>query len=129
MITGYDIYKYFNLKSTDHLYGVYVGVQEIRKIYAPIKIGRCSNPHALQRGRSQGGANWWFITYYLLDNNDQTWEVERALKPALKEYSIKALQRQRELYSLTPQQAAFYIESTLIQLSLPVQNIVDLMSS
>ena len=122
--TGHDIYAYLNLKSTDSLYGVYAGWQQIGLTKAPIKIGRSKNPHAIQRGRSQGGADWWYGCYYLLDNNALTYTVERELKLLLKDQRKAGTQRQTELYNFGIPRAISSIESTLTKLNLPIVNIL-----
>ena len=74
MITGHEIHEYLGLTSTQDCYGVYAGFQEIDGHRACTKIGRSKNAQAIQRGRAQGGANWWFESYfsYLNVPSDQT---------------------------------------------------------
>jgi len=122
--TGHDIYALLNLKSTDSLYGVYAGWQQIGGTKAPTKLGRCKNPVALQRGRSQGGADWWFGCYYLLESNELTRTVERALKRALHNQRKAGTQRQTELYSFGMPRAISSIESILQKHNLPIDNIL-----
>ena len=113
MVTGHDIYKHLGLSSTEDLCGVYIGWQQIGKKQAPLKIGRSKNAQAIQRGRAQGGAEWWFGAYFLLPDNDATRIVERQMKYTFKEYNIKGTQRQTELYSLEAGQAKLEIASPL----------------
>jgi hypothetical protein len=86
-------------------YGIYVGFQEIDGTLGPTKIGRAINVRALQRGRSQGGANWWFYAWWPLVNREETYSIEKLLKNNLSDYKIKGFQGQKELYSLTPYNA------------------------
>lgn len=79
-------------------YGVYLGVSEIDGHLSAAKVGRCINVRALQRGRNQGGANWWFIGFWPLQCKEETHEVEAELKAALKAYRTPGRQGQRELY-------------------------------
>ena len=101
MVTGHDIHHYLGLRSTDDCYGVYVGFQEINEQLAPTKVGRSKNAQAIQRGRAQGGANWWFVAYYQLPTNADTHLVEREWKQQMQSQRIKlTTQRQTELYYL-----------------------------
>ena len=99
--TGHEIYKHLGFKQDDHLYGVYAGWQQIEQTKAPIKIGRSVNPVAIQRGRSQGGADWYFGCYYVLPNKQATFDVEQLLKQRLSKYNKAGGQRQTELYTFT----------------------------
>lgn len=125
MLTGYDIYQHLNLKSTDSLYGVYIGQQEIDGTWGPLKIGRCSNAHALQRGRCQGGANWWFLSYYVVPNLEVTWAVEGDAKEILHRYKIDAPQRQRELYDIPTLQARLILENLVYNQTNQIIDVVD----
>ena len=109
-VTGNDIHAYLDIKSPDDSHGVYVGYQEIRGHCASTKIGRSKNAQAIQRGRAQGGANWWFHSYYLLPDVAATREVERAAHAQLKNHKIKGEQRQRELYNLSCWQASLQLK-------------------
>ena len=75
MVTGHDIHSYLGLRSTDDCYGVYVGFQEINEQLAPTKVGRSKNAQAIQRGRAQGGANWWFVAYYIFANETRSHNI------------------------------------------------------
>lgn len=86
-------------------FGIYVGFQEINGTIGPTKIGRTINVKALQRGRSQGGANWWFYSFWSLANRQETYDVEKVIKKELIEYRYKGEQNQQELYNITPYKA------------------------
>ena len=124
MVTGHDIYRHFNLKVTQDLFGVYIGWQQIRLYRAPLKLGRSKNAAAIQRGRAQGGADWWFSSYFLLPDNEATYIVERQIKSQLKQYNIKGTQRQTELYILDAETAKHQIRPILTQLGYEVTDIV-----
>ena len=126
MITGHDIYSYLNLRSTESCFGVYVGVQEINEEYAPTKVGRSKNALAIQRGRAQGGANWWFCAYFQLPTNEDTHLVERAWKQQFKSKHIKhTTQRQTELYSLSPTDAVDHLEALVQSMGYEINDLVD----
>lgn len=102
MLLAYD-YKSIELAvgaSGSQTFGIYVGYQEIRGIIGPAKVGRTVNVQALQRGRSQGGANWWFYAWWPVCSRDETYAAEAKVKAALKEYRYTGAQGQRELYDL-----------------------------
>ena len=80
MITGHRIHEYLGIKSDGESPGVYVGFQEIDGLHAKTKIGRTFKAQPLQRGRAQGGANWWFYSYFLLPTNEDTRKVDRVMK-------------------------------------------------
>ena len=122
--TGHEIYKHLGFKQDDHLYGVYAGWQQIEQTKAPIKIGRSVNPVAIQRGRSQGGADWYFGCYYVLPNKQATFDVEQLLKQRLSKYNKAGGQRQTELYTFGMPRAISQIEATLNEMQMPVRNIV-----
>jgi len=122
--TGHEIYKHLGFKQDDHLYGVYAGWQQIEQTKAPIKIGRSVNPVAIQRGRSQGGADWYFGCYYVLPNKQATFDVEQLLKQRLSKYNKAGGQRQTELYTFGMPRAISQIEATLDEMNLPIRNIV-----
>lgn len=100
-----DIERTLNLSSAtqSQAYGVYLGVSEINGHLSPAKVGRTINVRALQRGRNQGGANWWFIGFWPLSCKEETHEVEAELKRALRTYRTPGLQGQRELYGTNHQ--------------------------
>ena len=102
MKTGYQLYQERALLSRDSLHAVYIGVNEIDGHLGPTKLGRTSNPYALQRGRNQGGANWWFCALWECSSRAQSWETERSLHTLLDQHRIVGPQRQRELYSPSP---------------------------
>ena len=97
-----DIERALNICSTtqSQVYGVYLGVSEIGGCLSAAKVGRCINVRALQRGRNQGGANWWFIGFWPLQCKEETYEVEAELKRSLKAYRTPGAQGQRELYGM-----------------------------
>ena len=123
-VTGHEIYKHLGLKQDDHLNGVYAGWQQIEQTKAPIKIGRSVNPVAIQRGRSQGGADWYFGCYYVLPNRQATQDVERQLKLKLSKYNKAGTQTQTELYTFGMPRAISQIETTLKEMQMPIRNIV-----
>ena len=89
MITGHEIHEYLGLTSTQDCHGVYAGFQEIDRHHAPTKIGRSKNAQAIQRGRAQGGANWWFVSYFLLPDKKSTQLVEKKIKETLRSQNIE----------------------------------------
>ena len=123
-VTGHEIYKHLGLKQNDHLNGVYACWQQIEQTKAPIKIGRSVNPVAIQRGRSQGGADWYFGCYYVLPNRQATQDVERELKRKLSKFNKAGTQRQTELYTFGMPRAISQIEATLNEMQMPIRNIV-----
>tara|TARA_Y100001937_G_C7082016_1_gene313463 strand:+ start:605 stop:1012 length:408 start_codon:yes stop_codon:yes gene_type:complete len=124
LVTGHEIHEYLGINSKHDCFGVYIGWQQIADHRAPLKIGRSKNAQAIQRGRAQGGADWWFGSYFLLPDNDATRIVERQIKALLKGYNIKGTQRQTELYSIDAEQARHQIKSILIKLGYRVEDIV-----
>ena len=88
-------------KRDSETFGIYMGVQEIKGTYADIKVGRTVNVKAIQRGRSQGGANWWFLYFWPLKDKEATHKAEAVLKPLLAQFKVKGTQGtgQTELYS------------------------------
>ena len=126
MITGHDIYAHLGLRSTEDCYGVYVGVQEINEQLAPTKVGRSKNALAIQRGRAQGGANWWFCAYFQLPTNADTHLVERAWNQQMKSQRIKDTdQRQTELYYLSPSDAVDELEALVRSMGYGIVDLVD----
>ena len=125
MITGHEIHEYLGLTSTQDCYGVYAGFQEIDGHRASTKIGRTKNAQAIQRGRAQGGANWWFESYFSLPTNADTHIVEKAIRKTLDSQHIeKTAQRQTELYYLSPKDASTEIEGILRTLGYEVRDLV-----
>ena len=111
MITGHEIHEYLDIGSKDDSCGVYVGFQEINSYRAATKVGRSKNAQAIQRGRAQGGANWWFTAYFSLPDVDATHKVEREWKKLMKSQRIeKTAQRQTELYYLSTKDAGKELE-------------------
>ena len=126
MITGHEIHEYLGLTSTQDCHGVYAGFQEIDRHHAPTKIGRSKNAQAIQRGRAQGGANWWFVSYFLLPDKKSTQLVEKKIKETLRSQNIeKATQRQTELYYLSPEDASDEIEQIIRHLGYDVRDLVN----
>ena len=126
VVTGHEIYRYLGLKSTEDCHGVYVGFQEINEHYAPTKVGRSKNAQAIQRGRAQGGANWWFAAYFLLPDKQTTQRVEREWAKTFDSQRIKGCeQRQTELYYLSPDDAVDELEALLISMKLETRDLVD----
>src|SRR6056300_483463 len=126
MITGHNIYDYLNLSSKDDCFGVYVGVQEIRGHYAQTKIGRSRNAQAIQRGRQQGGANWWFHSYFLLPTYESTRLVDACIKKTFESQRIKSTeQRQTELYQFSLEDASRELEQLLRAEKYEIRDVVD----
>jgi hypothetical protein len=126
MITGHDIHKYLGLNSTQDSLGVYVGYQEIDGTTAPTKVGRSKNAQAVQRLRAQGGANWWFVAYFILPTLEDTYLVEKAWKSQMKSQNLeKTLQRQTELYYLSPEDASDEMEGLLRSMGYEIRDLVD----
>lgn len=94
-------------------FGIYVGFQEIDGTIGPTKIGRTINVRALQRGRSQGGANWWFYSFWPLANRQETYDVEKLIKKELSDFRFKGEQNQQELYDLSPDGATTLISALI----------------
>lgn len=117
-----QIQSALNNPAESECFGIYIGYQQIADVRGPTKIGRTINVKALQRGRNQGGADWWFAAFWPLDSKEQTYEVEHLLKQLLKDYRVAGSQGQRELYSLTPEQS---IEKIAEMLGNPLQIEVD----
>ena len=112
MFSALDIEKFINKRDSE-TYGIYVGFQEINGIIGPTKVGRTVNAKAIQRGRAQGGANWWFYAWWTVRDRNDTYSLEKLVKKELVEYSIKGFQGQKELYSLTASETADLIERVL----------------
>ena len=126
MITGHDIHNYLGINSKQDSLGVYVGFQEINEIMAPTKVGRSKNAQAIQRGRAQGGANWWFVAYFMLPTLEDIKRVELEWKRQMKSQNIeKTLQRQTELYYLSPDDAADELEDLIRSLGYEVRDLVE----
>jgi hypothetical protein len=126
MITGHEIHEYLGLNSTQDCHGVYAGFQEIDGHQAQTKIGRSKNAQAIQRGRAQGGANWWFNSYFMLPTKADTYMVEKEIRRTLDSQHIeKTAQRQTELYYLSPEDASDEIEGILRHLGYEVRDLVD----
>ena len=94
-------------------YGIYIGFQQIADCIGPTKIGRTINVRALQRGRSQGGADWWFYAFWPLRSREETYSVEAELKKSLIAYKSKGNQNQQELYALSLDAAEALVSKTL----------------
>lgn len=113
--------KHFTAKSIEtaiqrtqsNTFGIYVGFQQIGTTHGPTKIGRTVNVSAIARGRSQGGADWWFHSFWPLEDRAQTYVIERQIKLQLVTYKLLGTQTQQELYSLTPQEAEAMISTIL----------------
>ena len=126
MITGKRIHEYLGIRSDDDSLGVYVGFQEIDGLHAKTKIGRSKNAAAIQRGRQQGGANWWFYSYFLLPTLEDTRLVDREMKRQFKSQNIKKTeQNQTELYYLSPLDATNKLEDLLRSMGYEIRNLVE----
>ena len=100
-------------RTQSNTFGIYVGYQQIGTTQGPTKVGRTVNVSAIARGRSQGGADWWFHSFWLLQDRAQTYETERQVKRLLYNYKLVGTQTQQELYSLTPLEAEAMISTIL----------------
>jgi hypothetical protein len=107
-----DIEKILGVRDSE-TFGIYVGYQQIQNCIGPTKIGRTINVRALQRGRSQGGADWWFHSFWRVTDREQTYLVEKTLKKQLLGYSIAGNQNQKELYALELEEAESKISEIL----------------
>jgi hypothetical protein len=126
MITGKRIHEYLGIRSDDDSLGVYVGFQEIDGRHAKTKIGRSKNAAAIQRGRQQGGANWWFYSYFLLPTLLDTRLVDRALKRKFASHNIeKTEQSQTELYYWSPLDATNELEDLLRSMGYEIRDLVE----
>ena len=126
MITGHEIHKYLGIDSKADSFGVYTGFQEIDGHRAPTKVGRSKNAQAIQRGRAQGGANWWFASYFLLPNNLATREVEKTWKKQMRSQNIEnCLQKQTELYYFSAEDAADELEGVVRSCGFEVRDLVE----
>lgn len=104
MFSAKDIEKAVNATDSQ-TFGLYIGYQEISGCIGPTKIGRTVNVKAIQRGRAQGGANWWFHSFWKLTNKEDTYKFEKIVKKALANYQFTGKQNQRELYELSLEDA------------------------
>jgi len=126
MLTGKQIHKYLGINTKADSPGVYVGFQEIEGHRARTKIGRSKNAAAIQRGRQQGGANWWYYSYFLLPTNKDTWVVDREMKKQFKSQNIeKTEQNQTELYYWSPEKATMMLEELLRSMNYEIRDFVE----
>lgn len=112
MFNAIDVETQINKRDSE-TFGIYVGCQEISNVLGPTKVGRTVNVKAIQRGRAQGGANWWFYAWWSVNDRQETYSLEKQAKKALKEYSVKGLQGQKELYSLSLAETVAILEKVL----------------
>ena len=99
--------------SDSQTFGVYIGYQAIGTCIGPTKIGRTVNVKAIERGRSQGGADWWFHSFWPLSDRALTYKIEALVKKTLSEYRTKGGQSQTELYSLSLAEAETRVSQLL----------------
>ena len=126
MITGHEIHEYLGIDSEADSFGVYTGFQEIDGHRAPTKVGRSKNAQAIQRGRAQGGANWWFSSYFLLPNNPSTHEIKKEWKRQMCSKHIKnCIQKQTELYYFSAEDAADELEGVIRYCGYEVRDLVE----
>ena len=129
MITGYDIHHYLGIGEVS-CPGFYVGFNEINGVRAPTKTGVSANARAVQRGRAQGGANWWFESYFMLPSNVDTKEVKKEWTRQMKSQNIKVKKdyiwsyAPVELYQLSPRDATNELEALLISMDYETRDIV-----
>ena len=125
MITGKQIHDYYDLGYSDSkTYAIYAGFQEISGTRSHIKLGRCNNAAALQRGRAQGGANWWFIGFYPMSTNASTYIASKHIKESLAKSRIPGAQGQTELYNIKESEIDSIIIPLLQELGYSSTNIV-----
>jgi hypothetical protein len=105
MYSAKQIEAALNYPPESECFGIYVGYQQIQSTRGYTKIGRTINVRALQRGRNQGGADWWFAAFWPLESKAQTHSVESAISKSLKGYKQAGPQGQRELYNISPERA------------------------
>ena len=122
MITGHDIHKYLGIGSKQDSFGVYIGFQQIGDARSVTKIGRSKNAQAIQRGRAQGGAEWWFTAYFELPNNAATHQIEKLAKCKFKEWHVAGPQRQTELYDIDPNKAVLMLAELIATNGFSVRN-------
>ena len=126
MVTGHEIHRWLGLKATDVCCGVYVGTHEIAELHAPTKVGRSKNAQAIQRGRAQGGANWWFHAYFALPSNADTYLVESMWKQTHDIHRIvDTEQRQRELYHYSVDEAVDALQDVIEEMGYEVRCLVQ----
>jgi hypothetical protein len=113
MYSAKQIEAALNHPPESECFGIYVGYQQIGFTRGYTKIGRTINVRALQRGRNQGGADWWFAAFWPLSSKAQTHEVESIISKELKKYKQVGPQGQRELYSISPELAIELITELL----------------
>lgn len=88
--------------------GVYIGHYELTDIntgviaIGPTKVGRAKHLNAIFRGRNQGGANFVIDYFYPSDDYKQ---LEKEVHLFLKPHNLNH-PRHKELYAITPQEAA-----------------------
>jgi len=99
--------------SDSQTFGIYIGYQAIGTCIGPTKIGRTVNVKAIERGRSQGGADWWFHSFWPLSDRAETYKIESLVKKTLSEYKTKGGQSQTELYALTLAEAETRVSQLL----------------
>lgn len=94
-------------------FGIYIGYQAIGSCIGPTKIGRTVNVKAIERGRSQGGADWWFYSFWPLTDRAETYSVESRIKAELKQHRTKGSQSQTELYAISLDKAETLVSQLL----------------
>ena len=131
MIQGHDIHNYLGIKGHTPCPGVYVGFQEINGHRAPTKVGKSTKASAIQRGRAQGGAKWWFVSYFLLPTSHDASLVEKEWSKQMKSQNIVVKKAHtwsyapRELYYLSLDDAVDELEALLISMGYEVRDLVD----
>jgi hypothetical protein len=125
MITGKQIHDYYELGYSDSkTYAIYAGYQEIAGTRSHMKLGRCNNAAALQRGRAQGGANWWFVGFYPMATNASTYIASKHIKENLAKLRVPGIQGQTELYSIKETEIDKLIIPLMEELGYSTTNIV-----
>ena len=129
MITGKQIHDYYDLGYSDSkTFGIYAGFQEIDGNHSHMKLGRCNNAAALQRGRAQGGANWWFVGFYPMSTNASTYIASKHIKTILSKRRIPGAQGQTEIYNIKESELDSIIIPLLEELGYSSTNIVKLIT-
>ena len=113
MYSAKQIETAISCKHESEAFGIYVGYQAIGTVRGPTKIGRTINVRALQRGRNQGGADWWFAAFWPLETRAETYAIEATIKKALANHKTKGNQGQQELYDLSTEEAIALITEIL----------------
>lgn len=86
----------------DTSYGIYVGYSKIGNSLGLVKLGKCTHVTALARGRSQGGADWFYTHFIPTETLDEAQKFINYIKPKIKKYNKSGNQGQQDLYNVDP---------------------------